>query len=116
MQITLNQPVKTIGPIFLCNTEADIVINAELLAEQGRIYILGRSVTINAPIRSKAEVKICGTEEGETLNIDKLDITGAAVTIGSAHFPSPFMRGEHITDNIHHAIERLESSKNIFSP
>ncbi|WP_133128955.1 hypothetical protein [Legionella nagasakiensis] len=116
MQITLSQPVKTTGPIFLCNTEADIIIDAEMSTEEGRIYILGRSVTINAPIRSQSEVKICGTEEGETLNIDKRNISGVPVTIGSAHFPSPFMHGEHITDNIRSAIELTESPQYSFNP
>jgi hypothetical protein len=103
MKIIIDEPVKDKGHIFICNTEADIEVNASLTSTAGKVYILGKTVIVNSNVKSEtSDVKICGIEELTTS--DGIKIKGINVNVGAAHFPSSFMSGNHITANVLEAI------------
>jgi len=99
VKIIINEPVTDRGHIFICNTEADIKVNATLISTAGKVYILGKTVVVNSNVKSeKSDVKICGIEELTTS--DGIKIQGVNVNVGAAHFPSSFMSGNHVTANV----------------
>ena len=98
MKVTIDTPVTVSGHIFICDTEADIEINADLKTTAGKIYILGRTVLLNANLQATSDIKVCGIEEQSEAK--GLCIIGDNVFIGAAHFPASFMHGQHITGNV----------------
>ena len=103
MKVTIDTPINVTGHIFICDTEADIEVNADLKTTAGKIYILGRSVLLNANLQATSDIKVCGIEEQNERK--GLSIIGENVFIGAAHFPASFMQGQHITGNVLSVVE-----------
>ena len=88
MKIIINEPVTDRGHIFICNTEADIKVNATLISTAGKVYILGKTVVVNSNVKSeKSDVKICGIEELTTSDHLTSKARGGSQLVSSVRCP-----------------------------